>query len=160
MPLTVHLSACDSAFNALIAQALLKVTSLWPGATQWRIYYPWMWGQSPTTCSSANEVAQWAAPSCRPEPAMDNGVRDGRPNWLAVTPHPSQCSTLWAPLAYYKWGLQISRLAAAIGIQTQWPLECQVNALPMRYSGCKHIACRYITLYTVTKNEICYCILN
>ena len=27
------------------------------------------------------EVAQWGAPSCsRPQPAMDNGVRDGRSN--------------------------------------------------------------------------------
>ena len=39
------------------------------------------------------DVAQWAAPSCsRPQPATDNSIRDGRSNWLAVTPHPLQGS--------------------------------------------------------------------
>ena len=40
-----------------------------------------LWGQLSTTCSNVTEVAQWAAPSCsRPQPATDNGVRDGRSN--------------------------------------------------------------------------------
>ena len=39
------------------------------------------------TCSNATEVAQWAAPSCSlPHSATDNGIIDGRSNWLAVTP--------------------------------------------------------------------------
>ena len=69
---------------------------LWPGVTQWRIYYHWTWGQVSTTvytCSNATEVAQWAAPSLsRKQPATVNGVNDGRSNWLGVAPHPSQGS--------------------------------------------------------------------
>ena len=34
--------------------------------------------QLSTTCSNETEVVQLAAPSCsRPQPATDNGVRDG-----------------------------------------------------------------------------------
>ena len=52
-------------------------------------------GESTTTESGFNyqllavitEVAQWGAPSCsQPQPATDNGIRDGRSNWL-VAPH-------------------------------------------------------------------------
>ena len=33
------------------------------------------------------EVAQWGAPSCSgPQPATDNGVRDGRSNSLVASP--------------------------------------------------------------------------
>ena len=33
------------------------------------------------------EVAQWGAPSCsQPQPATDNGVREGRSNWLVAPP--------------------------------------------------------------------------
>ena len=33
------------------------------------------------------EVAQWRAPSCsQPQTATDNGVRDGRSNWLVAPP--------------------------------------------------------------------------
>ena len=33
------------------------------------------------------EKAQWGTPSCsRPQPATDNGVRDGRSNWLVAPP--------------------------------------------------------------------------
>ena len=36
---------------------------------------------------SFTEVAQWGAPSCcQPQPALDNGVRDGRSNWLVAPP--------------------------------------------------------------------------
>ena len=66
-----------------------RLSLLWPGASQLRIYYHRMWGQWSTTCtcSNATEVAQWGAPSCsRPQSATDNGVRDGSSNWLAVTP--------------------------------------------------------------------------
>ena len=46
-----------------------------------------MWSQLSTTCSNDTEGAQWGASSCsRPQPAQDNGVRDGRSNWPAVTP--------------------------------------------------------------------------
>ena len=35
------------------------------------------------------EVAHWGAPSCtQPQPATDNGVRDGRSNWLVALPTP------------------------------------------------------------------------
>ena len=38
-------------------------------------------GQLSTTCSNVTQVAQWAASSCsRPQPAMDNDVRDCRSN--------------------------------------------------------------------------------
>ena len=46
-------------------------------------------GESTTTECAVNyqllavitEIAQWGTPSCsRPQPAMDNGVRDGRSN--------------------------------------------------------------------------------
>ena len=44
-------------------------------------------GKLSTTFSNAAEVAQWATSSCsRPPPATANSVRDGRSNWLAVTP--------------------------------------------------------------------------
>ena len=40
-----------------------------------------------TTSSNATEIAQWADPSCSlPQPAANNGVRDSKSNWLAVTP--------------------------------------------------------------------------
>ena len=33
------------------------------------------------------EATQWEAPSCsQPQPATDNGVRDGRSNWLVAPP--------------------------------------------------------------------------
>ena len=50
---------------------------------QWRINYHSLWGQLSTAFSNATEVAQWAAPRCSgagPQPAADNGVRDGRSN--------------------------------------------------------------------------------
>ena len=51
------------------------------------MYYLRMWGQLSTTCCNATEVPQWGASSCsRPQPAMENGVRDCRSNWLAITP--------------------------------------------------------------------------
>ena len=32
-------------------------------------------------CSNTTEVTQWGTPSCsRPQPATDNGIRDGRSN--------------------------------------------------------------------------------
>ena len=31
---------------------ILKGKVLWSGASQWRIYYHWMWGQLSTTCNN------------------------------------------------------------------------------------------------------------
>ena len=54
-----------------------KGSFLWPEAPLGRIES----GKLSTTCSNAIEVTQWATPSCsRPQPATDNGVRDGRSN--------------------------------------------------------------------------------
>ena len=62
-------------------------------------------GESTTTDSGVNyqllaviiEVAQWGTPSCRrPQPATDNGARDGGSNWL-VAPPTLMCSAPWAP---------------------------------------------------------------
>ena len=48
---------------------------------------------------SSTEVAQSGTPSCsRPQPAMDNGVKDGRSNWL-VALLTLMGSTPWAPYA-------------------------------------------------------------
>ena len=63
---------------------------------------------------------------------MENGVRDGGSNWLAVNPHSTHCSTsaVCSPLApriaWRKCGPQISRLATATGTRTRdhwntWP---------------------------------------
>ena len=61
---------------------------------QLRIFYNSLWGQLSSACSNATEVALLAAPSfSRPQLATDNGVKDGRYNWLAVTSHPLQAST-------------------------------------------------------------------
>ena len=52
-------------------------------------------GESTTTECGVNyqllavitEVAQWGTPGCsRPQPATDNGARDGRSNWLVAPP--------------------------------------------------------------------------
>ena len=52
-------------------------------------------GESTTTGCVVNyqllavitEVAQWRTPSCsQPQPATDNGVKDGRSNWLVAPP--------------------------------------------------------------------------
>ena len=52
-----------------------------------------MWVQLLTTCSNFTEVAQLGAPSCnQPQPAMDNGVRDGRSNWLVVPLSSTYCT--------------------------------------------------------------------
>ena len=71
----------------LLETAELKVKSSVARSHQWRIYYHSLWGQLSTTCSNATEVAQWAAPSSsQSQRATDNGVRDGRSNWLSVIP--------------------------------------------------------------------------
>ena len=48
------------------------------------------------------EAAQFGTHSCsEAQPATDNGVRDGRSNWL-VAPPTLMGSTPWAPRAFYK----------------------------------------------------------
>ena len=70
-------------------------------------------------CSNATEVTQWGAPSCSgPQPATDNGVRDGRSNWLAVTPHHTQGNTPYPRIARCTCGLQIARLGEATGVRS------------------------------------------
>ena len=45
----------------------------------------------------STEVGQWGTPSCsRPQPTTDNGVREGRSNWL-VAPPTLMGNTPWAP---------------------------------------------------------------
>ena len=51
--------------------------------------------------------------------ATDNGVRDGKSNWLAA-PYTLMGSTPWAPrIARCKRGLQIARFVAATGARTR-----------------------------------------
>ena len=46
-----------------------------------------LWGQLTKTFSNPTEVAKWATPCwSRPQEATENGIKDGRPNWLAITP--------------------------------------------------------------------------
>ena len=80
-----------------------------------------MWGQLSTTCSNATDVTQWPAPSCSPpHPAMYNGVRDGKSNWLTVTLHPTAGSTPWTPrISRYKCGAPIARHAATSKARTR-----------------------------------------
>ena len=53
----------------------------------WRNCYHSLWFLSSTTCSNATAIVQWAPRSfSRPQLATDNGVRDGKSIWLAVTP--------------------------------------------------------------------------
>ena len=64
-------------------------------------------GESTTTECGVNyqlfaeitEAVQWGTPSCsQPQPATENGVRDGRSNWL-VAPPTLMGSTPWVPRA-------------------------------------------------------------
>ena len=44
---------CTLARTSFIPMVKLKVkSSIWPGASQWRIYYHRMWDQLSTTCSN------------------------------------------------------------------------------------------------------------
>ena len=79
------------------------------------------------------EVAQWGAPICsRPQPGTDNGVRDGRSNWLVTSP------TLYRAVPPELQVLHSSMQAANHKTYcTDWdanvrPSECQANALPVQ----------------------------
>ena len=118
---------------------IVKGSLLWPRATQWRIYYHWMWGQLSTTWSNANVVAQWAAPSCSQlQSAMDNGIRDSRSIWLAIGP----LVPLPLPITGQQYPLSSTCMVQMWvtnhkTCRIQWnsnirPSECQANALPLR----------------------------
>ena len=99
----------------------------------WSCGHHIMWCQLSTTFSNATEVAQWGTPSCnRPQSDTDNGVRDGRSNWLVASVHPHG-SALWAPrIARCKCELQIPRLAAATGARTSVHGYARPTHLPVR----------------------------
>ena len=98
-------------------------------------------GESTTTECGVNyqllavitEVAQCGAPSCsQPQPATDNGVRDGRSNRSIRTPHPTQGSTQWAPrIAHCNAGCKSKHLLHWVSREPMTS-ECQTNALPVR----------------------------
>ena len=75
------------------------------------------------------KVAQWGTPSCsRPQPAKDNGVRDGRSNWLVATPHPHGQYPLSASC--------VVKIGAAqphprFDHATLQPSACEATTLPM-----------------------------
>ena len=115
------------ASKSSMAKGLLSL--LWPRASQWRIYYHRIWVQLSTTCSNFTEVAQWGAPSCRQsQPATDNGVRDGRSNWLVSPPtlHRAVPPELYVLHTAMPAGLQITRLAA---LSEPWTCDLR-NARP------------------------------
>ena len=86
------------------------------------------------TCSNANKVAQWAIPSCsRPLLATVNGARDGSSNWLAVTPHPLQCSTTWVPLA--QWNASNLSQQPRPGINPREPVPLTLEATAIAYAA-------------------------
>ena len=91
-----------------------------------------------TTCSNATEVAWWGALVCRlPQPAIDNGVRDGRSNWL---PLPPTIHRAIPPELHLQAGPQITRLSV-LSVLVQWdknarPSECQATALHVRPLHC------------------------
>ena len=98
-------------------------------------------GESVTTKRGFNyqlpAVIYWSSPMwsslfSRPQPATDNGVRDGRSNWLVAPPTlhrtvPSELHVLHSAM----------RAANRKTCCTQWaanvrPSVCQANALPVR----------------------------
>ena len=112
----------------------LKVTSSMARASQWRIYYHRMWVQLSTSCSNFTEVAQWGAPSCsQPQTTTDNGIRDGRSNWLVAPPtlHRAVPPELHVLYTAMRAGLQITRLSAL-----SQPRTCD-----LRYARPPHFLC-------------------
>ena len=81
------------------------------------------------------EAAQWGAPSCsQPQPATDNGVRDGRSNWLVAPPtlHRAVPPELHVLHTAMRAGLQITRLTALSALRT-----CDLrNTRPNQRTAC------------------------
>ena len=74
-------SKCPYGTFLFFCVKLSKIFYMVRSLPQGRSYFHCLWGQLSTTCSNVTEVAQWATHSCsRPQPATDNGVRDGRFN--------------------------------------------------------------------------------
>ena len=79
------------------------------------------------------EVAQrWAHSCSRPQPAMNNGVRDGRSNWLVALPTlhravPSELHVLHSAMLAANNKTCCTHWAANVR-----PSECEADALPVR----------------------------
>ena len=109
---------------------------------QWRIYYHIIWVQLSTTCSNFTEVAQRVAPSCsQPQPATDNGVRDGRSNWLVASPtlHRAVPPELHVLHTAMRAGLQIARITVL------QPGTCDLRSSRPTHCLCGHSGYRYIS---------------
>ena len=77
------------------------------------------------------EVAQWGAPSCsQPQAATNNGVRDGRSNWLVAPPPYTGQYPLSSTYFTLQCGLQITRLAAL-----SQPRTCDFRMPDQRSAG-------------------------
>ena len=92
------------------------------------------------------EVAQWGAPSCsQPQPAKDNGVRDGRSNRLVAPPtlYTGQypLSSMYCTL---QCGLQITRLAAL-----SQPRTCDFRMPDQRTAGAATQGIKLVYIYLV-----------
>ena len=77
------------------------------------------------------EVAQWGAPSCsQPQPATDNGVRDGRSNWLIAPPTlhravPPELHVLHTAMRAANHKTCCSESAANVRLQNARPTHCR-----------------------------------
>ena len=120
----------------IIISSYKKSSLLWAGASEWRIYYHRMWSQLSTIWKKCYWSSQLGDPRCsRPQPAMDDGTRDGRSNWLAATPHRKQGSTPWAPRIVRCTVQMLARnnkTCCSYWDANAWPSECQANALHVR----------------------------
>ena len=116
-----------------------------------------MWVQLSTTCSNFTEVVQWGAPSCsQPQPAMDNGIRDGRSNWLVAPPtlHRAVPPELHVLHTAMQPGLRITRLATlsqprTCNLRSARPMHCLCghSGLTWQWDMSKH----KISLFIITK---------
>ena len=79
------------------------------------------------------KVAQLGAPSCsQPQPVTDNGVRNGRSNWLVAPPTLHRAVPPWAPrIAHCNAGYRSQDLLHWVSSEPATS-ECQTNALPVR----------------------------
>ena len=77
------------------------------------------------------EVAQWGANSCsQPQPATDNGVRDGRPNWLVTPPTlhralPPELHVLHTAMRAANHKTCCTESAANLRLQNARPTHCR-----------------------------------
>ena len=76
------------------------------------------------------EVAQWWAPSCsQPQPATDNGIRDGRSNWLVAPPAlhravPPELHVLHTAMRAANHKTCCTESAANVRLQNARPTHC------------------------------------